>query len=86
MDGHELWEIVLREHSGGGTPNEVEVWYDDAGKQYFKGSWSQFVEDHDLHQGFFMTFDFHVRTSKVNMKIYDCIQCQREYEAEVHFH
>jgi hypothetical protein len=26
MDGRELWEVVLREHSGGGTPYEVEVW------------------------------------------------------------
>jgi hypothetical protein len=49
MDGRELWEAVLREHSGGGTPYEVEVWYDGAGEQYFKGGWSQFVEDHDLH-------------------------------------
>jgi hypothetical protein len=38
MDGRELREAVLREHSGGGTPYEVEVWYDDAGEQYFKGS------------------------------------------------
>jgi hypothetical protein len=40
MDGRELREAVLREHSGGGTPYEVEVWYDDAGEQYFKGGWS----------------------------------------------
>jgi hypothetical protein len=52
MDGRELREAVLREHSGGGTPYEVEVWYDGAGEQYFKGGWSQFAEDHDLHQGF----------------------------------
>jgi hypothetical protein len=52
MDGRELREAVLREHSGGGTPYEVEVWYDGTGEQYFKGGWSQFVEDHDLHQGF----------------------------------
>jgi hypothetical protein len=68
MDGRELREAVLREHSGGGTPYEVEVWYDDAGEQYFKGGWSQFAEDHDLHQGFFMTFDFHVGTSKFDVK------------------
>jgi hypothetical protein len=38
MDGWELrrWAI-LREHSGGGTPYEVEVWYDGAGEQFFKG-------------------------------------------------
>jgi hypothetical protein len=52
MDGRELREAVLREHSEGGTPYEVEVWYDGAGEQYFKGGWSQFAEDHDLHQGF----------------------------------
>jgi hypothetical protein len=40
MDGRELREAVLREQSGGGTPYEVEVWYDGAGEQYFKGSWS----------------------------------------------
>jgi hypothetical protein len=86
MDGRELREAVLREHSGGGTPYEVEVWYDGAGEQYFKGGKSQFAEDHDLHQGFFMTFDFHIGTSKFDVRIYDGTQCQKEYEAEVHFH
>jgi hypothetical protein len=32
MDGRELREAVLREHSGGGTPYEVEVWYDGVGE------------------------------------------------------
>jgi hypothetical protein len=86
MDGRELQEAVLCEHSGGGTPCEMEVWYDGAGEQYFKGGWSQFAEDHDLHQGFFMTFNYHIGTSKFDVKIYDCTQCQKEYEAEVHFH
>jgi hypothetical protein len=40
MDGRELREAILREHSAGGTPYEVEVWYDGAGEQYFKGGWS----------------------------------------------
>jgi hypothetical protein len=48
MDGQELREAILREHSGGGTPYEVEVWYDGAREQYFKGGWSQFVDDHDI--------------------------------------
>jgi hypothetical protein len=52
MDERELREAVLREHSSEGTPYEVEVWYDGAGEQFFKGGWSQFAEDHDLHQGF----------------------------------
>jgi hypothetical protein len=82
MDGRELREAVLREHSGGETPYEVEVWYDGAGEQFFKGGWSRFVEDHDLHQGFFMTFDYHIGTSKFDVRIYDCTQCQKEYEAE----
>jgi hypothetical protein len=71
MDRQEQRKAVLREHSGGGTPYEVEVWYDGAGEMYFKGGWSQFAEDHDLHQGFFMTFDFHIGTSKFDMRIYD---------------
>jgi hypothetical protein len=86
MDGQELREAILCEHSGGGTPYEVEVWYDGDGEMYFKGSWPQFAEDHDLHQGFFMIFDYHVGTSKFDVKIYDGTQCQKEYEAEVHFH
>jgi hypothetical protein len=73
MDGRELREAVLREQSGGGIPYEMEVWYD---------GWSRFAEDHDLHQGFFMTFDYHVGTSKFNVRIYDCTQCQKEFEAE----
>jgi hypothetical protein len=51
MNGRELREAILREHSGGGTPYEVEVWYDGAGEQHFKGGWSQFAKDHDLHCG-----------------------------------
>jgi hypothetical protein len=86
MDGRELREVVFREHSGGGIPYEVEVWYDGAGEMYFKGGWSQFAEDHDLPQGFFMTFDFHIGTSKFNVRIYDGTQCKKEYEAQVHFH
>jgi hypothetical protein len=35
---------------------------------------------------FFMTFDFHVGTSKFDVKVYDGTQCQKEYEAKVHFH
>jgi hypothetical protein len=85
MDGRELREAVLREHSGGETPYEVEVWYDGDGEMYFRGGWSQFAEDHDLHQGFFMIFDYHCGTSKFDVKIYDGTQCQKEYEAEVHF-
>jgi hypothetical protein len=85
MDGRELRESVLREHSRGGTPYEVEVWYDGDGEMYIKGGWSQFAEDHNLHHGFFMIFDYHVGMSKFDVKIYDGTQCQREYEAEVHF-
>jgi hypothetical protein len=81
MDGRELREAVLREQSGGGIPYEVEVWYDDDGEQYFRGGWSQFAEDHDIHQGFFMAFDFHIGTSKFDVKIYDGTLCQKEYEA-----
>jgi hypothetical protein len=86
IDGRELREVILCKHFVGGTPYEVEVWYDGAGKMYFKGGWSQFAEDHDLHQGFFMTFDYRVGTSKFDARIYNCTQCQKEYKAEVHFH
>jgi hypothetical protein len=86
MDGRELREAVIREQSGSGIPYEVEVWYDSDGEQSFKGGWSQFAEDHDIHQGFFMAFDFHIGTSKFDVKIYDGTLCQKKYEAEVHFH
>jgi hypothetical protein len=32
----------------------VEVYYDDRGVMYFRDGWSQFVEDHELRQGYFM--------------------------------
>jgi hypothetical protein len=85
MDGHELREAILHEQSGGGTPYEVEVYYDGRGEMCFRGGWPQFAEDHDLHQGFFMLFDYHCGTLKFDVKIYDCTQCQKEYKAEVHF-
>jgi hypothetical protein len=81
MDGRELREAVLHEQSGGGIPYEVEVWYDGDGEQYFRGGWSQFAEDHDIHQGFIMAFDFHVGTSKFDVKIYNVTLCQKKYEA-----
>jgi hypothetical protein len=40
IDGRELREAVLREHSGGGTLYEVVVWYDGDGEMYFRGGWS----------------------------------------------
>jgi hypothetical protein len=83
MDGRKLREAVLCEQSGNGIPYEVEVWYDGNGEQYLRGGWSQFAEDHDVHQGFFMAFDFHIGTSKFDVKIYDGTQCQKKYEAEV---
>jgi hypothetical protein len=85
MDGRELREAILCEQSGGGTPYEVEVYYDGCGEMYFRGGWPQFAKYHGLHQGFFMLFDYHCGTSKFDVKIYDCTQCQKEYEAEVHF-
>jgi hypothetical protein len=85
MDGRELREAIIREQSGSGTPYEVEVYYDGRGEMYFRGGWPQFAEDHKLHQGFFMLFDYHCGTSKFNVKIYDGTQCQRKYEAEVYF-
>jgi hypothetical protein len=85
MDGRELREAILHEQSGGGTPYKVEVYYDGHGEMYFRGGWPQFAVDHDLHQGFFILFDYHCGTSKFDVKIYDYTQCQKEYEAEVHF-
>jgi hypothetical protein len=49
LDGCELREAILREESGGGTPYEVEVYYDGRGEMYFRGGWPQFAEDHELH-------------------------------------
>jgi hypothetical protein len=84
-DNRELCEAILREESGEGTPYEVEVYYDGHGEMYFRGGWPQFAEDHDLHQCFFMLFDYHCSTSNFDVKIFDCTQCQKKYEAEVHF-
>jgi hypothetical protein len=53
---------------------------------YFRGGWPHFAEDHDLQQGFFMLFNYHCGTSKFDVKIFDGTQCQKKYEAEVHFH
>jgi hypothetical protein len=71
MDARELREAILREQSGSGTPYEVEVYYDGRGEMYFRGRWPQFAEDHELHQGFFMLFDYHCSTLKFDVKIYD---------------
>jgi hypothetical protein len=45
MDGRELREAILREESSGGSPYEVEVYYDGDGEMYFRGGWPRFAED-----------------------------------------
>jgi hypothetical protein len=71
MDERELREAILCEQSGGGTPYEVEVYYDGRSEMYFRGGWPQFAKDHELHQGFFMLVDYHCGMSKFDVKIYD---------------
>jgi hypothetical protein len=71
MDRRNLREAILHKQSGEGTPYEVEVYYDGCGEMYFWGGWPQFAKDHELHQGFFMLFDYHCGTSKFDVKIYD---------------
>jgi hypothetical protein len=73
MDGRELREDILREVSSGGLPYEVDVYYDGD-------------EDYDLHQGWFLLFNYHSGTTKFDMKIFDGTQCQKKYEAKVYFH
>jgi hypothetical protein len=85
IDGRELREAILHEESGGGTPYEVEVYYDGRGEMFLRGGWPQFAGDHDLDQGFFMLFSYHRGTSKFDLKIFEGTQCQKKYEAEVHF-
>jgi hypothetical protein len=86
MDGQELREVILQEVSGEGSPYEVEVYYDGDGEMFFRGGWPHFAEDYDLHQGWFLLFNYHCGTVKFDMKIFDSMQCQTKYEAEVHFH
>jgi hypothetical protein len=39
MDGRELREAILCEQSGGGTPYEVEVYYDGHDEMHFRDGW-----------------------------------------------
>jgi hypothetical protein len=43
MDECELREAILQEESGGGSPYEVEVYYDGNGEMYFRGGWPHFA-------------------------------------------
>jgi hypothetical protein len=86
MDGRELCKAIIREVSSEGPPYEVEVYYDGDREMFFKGSWPRFAEDYDLHQGWFLLFDYHCGTTKFDVKIFDGTQCQRKYEAKVYFH
>jgi hypothetical protein len=79
MEGHELREAILHEISSGGPPYELEVYYDGNGDAFFRGGWDRFVEVHDIHQGWILMFDYHYRTAKFDVKIYDGTQCQKKY-------
>jgi hypothetical protein len=59
MDGREISEAIHWETSSGGPPYELEVYYDGEGNVSFKGGWPRFAEDHDLHQGWFLLFNYH---------------------------
>jgi hypothetical protein len=81
MDGQELHEAILREEFGKGSPYEVEVYYDNDGEMFFRGSWPRFAEDYDMHQGCFLLSNYHCGTLKFDVKIFDGTQCQKKYEA-----
>jgi hypothetical protein len=72
--------------SGEGSSYEVEVYYDGNGDMFFRGGWPWFAGDYDLHQGWFLLFNYRCGTSKFDVKIFDGTECQKKYEAEVHFH
>jgi hypothetical protein len=83
MEGRELREAVLRETSCGGPLYELEVYYNGNGDAFFKGGWDQFGEDHDLHQGWILMFDYHRGTTKFDIKIFDGTQCQKKYNSSI---
>jgi hypothetical protein len=35
----------------------LEVYYDGKGDVFFKGGWSRFAKDYDLHQGWILLFN-----------------------------
>jgi hypothetical protein len=86
MDRRELREAILREVSIEGSPYEVEVYYDGNREMFFRGAWPRFSKDYNLHQGWFLLFNYHVGTSKFDVKIFDGTQCHKKYEAKVCFH
>jgi hypothetical protein len=86
MDSREMREAILQEVSSEGCPYEVEVYYDGDGEMLFRGDWPHFVEDYVLHQGRFLLFDYHCGTTKFDVKIFDGMQCQKKYKAQVYFH
>jgi hypothetical protein len=47
---------------------------------FFRGGWPRFAKDYDLHQGWFLLFNYHCGTSKFDVKIFDGMQCQKKYE------
>jgi hypothetical protein len=47
---------------------------------FFRGGWPRFAEDHDLHQGWFLMFNYHCGTAKFDFKIFDGTQCQKQYD------
>jgi hypothetical protein len=65
--------------SSDGPLYEVEEYYDDEGDMFFRGGWPRFAEDHDLHQGWSLMFNYHCGTAKFDVKIFDGTQCQKKY-------
>jgi hypothetical protein len=86
MDGRELRKAILREESGGGSPYEVRYTM-TAMVRCTSGAAGPILQRIMICiRVFFMLFNYHCGTSKFDVKIFDGTQCQKKYEAEVHFH
>jgi hypothetical protein len=67
MDCHEVNHAILWEISSGGPPYGPEVRYDIDDNVSFACGWTKFAVDHDLHNGWFLIFNYHCDTSKFDV-------------------
>ncbi|XP_044354104.1 B3 domain-containing protein Os03g0620400-like [Triticum aestivum] len=81
FDGHEPFEVKLREAGRRHRLWDVEVVFDAEGHIYLGRGWEQFAGAHDLRLGHFLVLSYGGRHAHamLTVKVFDGSMCRRDY-------
>ncbi|XP_037410491.1 B3 domain-containing protein Os03g0620400-like [Triticum dicoccoides] len=80
FDGHEPFEVKLREAGRWHRLWDVEVVFDAEGHIYLGRVWEQFAGAHDLRLGHFLVLSYDGCHAMLTVKVFDGSMCRRHYQ------